>query len=477
MGKITNRNKWAYSVGGIGRDMMFILVSMFILAYIQYTMNLTVAQFSAVSIIMIFARVWDAVNDPMMGMIIENSRFKGGKFRPWVMIGGALNFFVTLLLFTFRPEGWGFVVFFGIAYIAWGMTFTMNDIAYWSLLPNLAKDNDERNMLANLVALFASIGQFLAGGLIPILVTGNAVVMYRVIGVAISFIFLLFTMLTFFGVVEEPYEHKTQEKVGLRKLVRILWKNDQLIVMTVVILLHTIAAELFVALSMNFFYFEFGYGGVQLTLFTVFFGLGTVSALAIFPHFSKRYKRMQLMTFGTGVSVVGYLIFMSLGYLVPMNEMVLYFAAFMIFFGQSMFFVIMVVMTANTIEYNALKTGERNESIVFSVRPFMTKLGAAFQQGIVTIVLLMSGVFTFSGQIAELEIQKAQGKVENITVMANDILSQATPSMLLILRLGMVFIPMICLIVAYGCIRKYYFIDETRYDEIVAEVKEQSSCV
>ncbi len=133
MTTITKRNKWSYSVGCLGRDMLFILVSMFVLSYIQYTMNLSVVQFTVISGIMIFARVWDAVNDPMMGVIIENTRFKGGKFRPWIMIGGATNFLITILLFTVRPHGWAFVLFFGIAYIAWGMTYTMKDIAYWSL--------------------------------------------------------------------------------------------------------------------------------------------------------------------------------------------------------------------------------------------------------------------------------------------------------------------------------------------------------
>lgn len=475
MASITRRNKWTYSVGCVGRDMMFILVSMFILAYIQYTMTLSIAQFSAISGIMIFARVWDAINDPMMGMIIENSRFKGGKFRPWIMIGGAANFIVTLLLFTVRPEGWTFVIFFGIAYLAWGMTFTMNDIAYWSLLPNLSKDNEERNSLTNLVALFASVGQFLAGGLIPVLVTGNAVLMYRVVGVAISFLFLLFTCLTFFGVVEQPYEYKNSQKVGIKKMMRILFRNDQLVVMTLAILLHTIAAELFVALALNFFYFEFGYGGVQLTVFTVFFGVGTLAALTVFPALSKKYERMRIMTVGTGISVAGYIVFMFLGYLIPMNEILLYLAAFMIFFGQSLFFVIMVVMTANTIEYNELTTGERNESIVFSVRPFMTKLGAAFQQGIVTAVLIVSGVFQFSQQVADLEIQKAQGAIADITGQANAILAGATPSMLFILRVGMGLIPMLCLVVAYAAIRSKYTINEKRYDEILVALQERSA--
>ncbi len=467
MGTITKRNKWSYSVGCLGRDMLFVLVSMFILVYIQYTMNLTVIQFTSISAIMIFARVWDAVNDPMMGIIIENSRFKGGKFRPWIMIGGATNFLVTLLLFTVRPEGWAFVIFFGIAYLAWGMTFTINDISYWSLLPNLSKDNKERNTLTNLVLVFASLGQFLAGGLIPVLVTGNAVFMYKVIGVSISFIFLAFTCLTYFGVQEPPNDEEKKDKVGLKKMFKILIGNDQLIIVTIAILLHTIANELFVAFGINFFYFEFGYGGIQITIFTVFFGLGTLVALASFSLLSRKMKRMQIMTLGTSISVVGYIIFLSLGYVIPMVEVVLYACAFMIFFGQNLFFVVLVVMTANTIEYNELITGERNESIVFSVRPFMTKLGAAVQQGIVTLVLVTSGVFVYSQQVADLEIEKAQGIAGDITAQANVILGNATPFMLLMIRIGMGLMPMLALITAYTVIRKKYIITEDKYNDIL----------
>lgn len=447
--------------------MQFILVAMFVLPYIQYTMNLTVAQFTAVSSIMIFARIWDAVNDPMMGMIIENSRLKGGKFRPWILIGGITNFISTILLFTIRPEGWEFVIFFGIFYITWGMTFTMNDISYWSLLPNLSRNNKERNELTNLVLIFASIGQFLAGGLIPVLVTGNAVFMYKLLGISISSIFLLFTLLTFLGVRENPSNDVHQEKVTLKKMYQILFKNDQLITVSIVILLHTIATELFLAFGINFFYFEFGYGGIQITIFTVFFALGTLGALLLFPLLTKRYKRMEIIGIGTIVATLGYIVFLSLGYIIPMTETVLYGSAFLIFFGQNLFFVALVVMTANVVEYNELQTGDRNESIIFSVRPFMTKLGAALQQGIATFVLVVSGVFVYSQKIAELEIQKGQGLIDDISEKATVILSGATPEMLLMLRIGMGLVPMISMLIAYFIIKNKYKITEEKYDEIL----------
>lgn len=473
MNKISSRNKWTYSVGCIGRDMMFILVAMFMLPYIQYTMNLTIAQFTTISTIMILSRVWDAVNDPIMGMFIENARFKGGKFRPWILIGGVINFAVTILLFSLRPSGWLFVVFFGIAYIAWGMSFTINDISYWSLLPTLSTNNEERNELTNLVLIFASIGQFLAGGLIPVLVTGNAVWMYKVIGIGISFIFLMFTFLTYFGVQEQRVEVVSDEKVDLKKMYKILFKNDQLIIVAIALLLYTLAIELFMAFGINFFYFEFGYGGIQVTIFTVFFALGTLSALGVFPLLTKYFKRMKIMQVGTGLAVVGYLIFMSLGYIIPMNEVILYFSAFLIFFGLNLFYVVLVVMTANVIEYNEVKTGERNESIIFSIRPFMTKLGAALQQVVVTLVLITSGVYVYSQKIADLEIEKSLGVVGDISSQANVILASATPKMLFMLRIGMGLIPMISIVVAYFLIKKRYFITEEKYDEMLQVLKKR----
>ena len=407
----------------------------------------------------------------MMGMIIENSKMKSGKFRPWILIGGASNFLATILLFTIRPEGWLFVVFFGVVYMTWGMTFTINDIAYWSLLPNLAKDNDSRNGLTNLILVFASIGQFLAGGLIPVLVTGNAVTMYRVVGVSVSFIFLGFTLLTYFGVQENPREDKKTDNVTVKKMFQILFNNDQLVVMTVALLLHTIASEIFVAFGLNFFYFEFGYGGEYLTVFTVIFALGTLTALGLFSLLVKKYSRSQIMTFGVICLSIGYSLFFVNGMLFEMSLVVLYSSGFLAFFGISLFYVIMIVMTANTIEYNEFKTGHRNESIIFSVRPLMTKIGAALQQSIVTVILITSGVVTLTSEIADLEIQKSEGVIADVTSSANAILASGTTGMKMSIRFGMAIVPLICILVAFVLIKKKYIIDEAYFEEITKELE------
>ena len=118
---ISKRNKWCYSIGGL-RDVMYALVSTFLLVYIQYTVPLTNAQFASIGLIMTLCKVWDAINDPMMGTIIENAHLKGGKFRPWILIGAISSGIITALMFTVRAfTGWGYVIFIGIAYLFFQM--------------------------------------------------------------------------------------------------------------------------------------------------------------------------------------------------------------------------------------------------------------------------------------------------------------------------------------------------------------------
>lgn len=96
------------------------------------------------------ARVWDAFNDPMMGFVVDNTRTKWGKFRPWILIGTVLNAIVLVFMFT-KPsglEGTGMYIYFSVVYILWGMTYTVMDIPYWSMLPSLSSTKKERDSMS-----------------------------------------------------------------------------------------------------------------------------------------------------------------------------------------------------------------------------------------------------------------------------------------------------------------------------------------
>ena len=111
------KNLIFYPIGTIGRDMVYCLISSFLLNYIMFTRNLDKAQLAAVTGIMVFARLFDAFNDPIMGNIIESTRSKWGKFKPWFLIGCVSTAFVVFFTYNSKLQGWSFIVFFGVMYI------------------------------------------------------------------------------------------------------------------------------------------------------------------------------------------------------------------------------------------------------------------------------------------------------------------------------------------------------------------------
>src|SRR5574344_267554 len=99
--KTFNRNKWFFSLGGVGRDMSYQLIASFLLVYVQFGFSLTLAQFTTLSLIIgVGGRIWDAVNDPMMGAIIEGTHMKWGKFKPWILIGALSCGLVIITMFN-----------------------------------------------------------------------------------------------------------------------------------------------------------------------------------------------------------------------------------------------------------------------------------------------------------------------------------------------------------------------------------------
>ena len=426
--KLDKRTKWSYCIGATGRDMAYALISMFLLTYIQYTMKLTVAQYAVISAIMVVCLLWDAINDPMMGIIIENSHLKAGKFKPWIFIGVILNSLIIICLFTVRPEGWGFVAFFGVGYLLWGMTYTMNDIAYWGMLPSLTSDPGERNWLVTVQGIFICIGQFSVAGLLPDMVAGNAIMAYRTAAIVIAFCFIGFQLLTVFGVKERKRPEK-KRTLSLKDMFHIFLRNDQLIVIGIACLLFQIGNGLLIMIGMNFFYFEFGYsvGGSLVFWFTIMYGLGTLISEASFAWLSSKFTRNQIITAATIITVIGYMLFMSVGYILPKSVVLLNIIGFLIFFSQGAFNMTMIVMLNNTIEYDEVRFHERHDSIISAVRSFATKLASAVDQAVVALILIISNIYAISQKISGLEIKAGTGELtsENVIVQADKFIQTA----------------------------------------------------
>lgn len=133
--------KWVYSVSAMFRDACYALVSNFLMTYLMYSGVLGpsesdyLQQMAVINAFFIVFLIWDGINDPLFGIILEKCHLRSGKFRPWILIGGVLNSIVVACMFSIRPKGWSFVIFWAIFYFLWDAVFTLNDIGYWSMLP------------------------------------------------------------------------------------------------------------------------------------------------------------------------------------------------------------------------------------------------------------------------------------------------------------------------------------------------------
>ena len=482
-----NRNKWVYSLGGIGRDLAYSLYTYFLLTFILYTKGVTSAQFATISIIMVICRIWDGINDPIMGGIIENTHSKFGKFKPWIFIGAITNAIVLVLIYTLPLKGNAFVVAFAFLYLIWDITYTMNDIGYWGMLPSLTSEPRERDVVTSMSNLFAGLGTILANGLIPVFTVGDyaignsAVTGYKVVAIIIGLLFVGCQASVCAGVREKSVlPTASSEKIGFKKMVQIIFNNKQVLWTSVILLFVNLSGALLTAFGTNYIYLSYGYKGTYATIFTVFYGAASGLSFVIYPMMTKKMTRNQIIKMSFIATIIGYICFFLSGTFIgnkTLSFALLCAEALFIGLGYALFYLIAAILLSNTVEYNEYMTGERNEALIFSVRPFMAKLSSSLQQVIIMIVYLAIGLTDITNKISEAEnhaLQDRQWAELHKAGHIADILSGASDTMTLALRAVMVVLPIVFMAVGYYVNKKKYFLDEEKYDEILTELKKRN---
>ena len=482
--KQEKRNLIFYPLGTVGRDMIYALFTNYIMLFILYTRNLTDAQLGAVTAIMVAARVFDALNDPIMGNIIERTRTKWGKFKPWLLIGVLSTCIVVYLAFNTDLTGWNFIWFFGIIYFMYSITYTMNDISYWGMVPALSTDGDKRNTFTARATLFAGIGGTLASVLIPMFTAGQYAIggttriAYGRIALIICVLTPLFILFTLFGVRENRDDMKKEApKVSFKKILTTIGGNDQLLWICLIFLLQQIGNGIVLGgVGANYIYFEFGYeGGLYGTFQTV--GLAATAVLMIlYPAISRKIHRQQLVLYMGIIATVGYAIQIAAGFFLPatMVKFWILTVGFMLAnLGQYGLYLIMMISIINTVEYNELKHGTRDEAIITSMRPFLTKLASSVTVIITTVSYVICRVTNYTNEISDLEKEAelgtitAEAKAEQIDAVVRSVADGQKNGLLL----AMTLIPCILMLIACVLYRRFYKLDEDRYDEICAQIK------
>ncbi|MCL1923267.1 MAG: glycoside-pentoside-hexuronide (GPH):cation symporter [Propionibacteriaceae bacterium] len=456
MKNLDRQNRWTFAVGTLGRDMVYILISMFLVNYL-IDLQLSSKVFAWVSALILLARLFDAVTDFVMGSIVDNTRTRWGNYKPWIFVGMIAAGVLTILLFTdFGARGFWFVILFAGIYLLWGLSWTMNDIPYWSLMPALTLDQKERERISSRAKIFATIGTFaVVVGIIPFMQIfepriglQKSWLLFAVIIVVAMMIFQSVTLIW----TKEPDIVVEQDKITLKDIVTVVFKNDQLLWTCAAMVTFMTGYLTFSSFGVK--YFEHVYGNKEMySPFGAVMGVAMIAGYVIFPILRKAMARSSLYTLATGLAIVGYVIF----FFSPPNIIILGVAAFLLFFGSALIIVLMLVFVSDTIDYGHWKLGRRNTAITFALQPFISKVGAALG----TMVVAMTAIATGLNQIPE---ESREGYVLD-------------PSDQLTYKIIMVSVPIVLTLVGYAIYRWKYRIDETFHAEILTDLEARGQLV
>ena len=207
--KFTGKQTAAYGIGAVGKDMVYALSASYVMYYYQDVLGLSA---TFVGAILMIARVFDAANDPFMGVIVAKTETKYGKFRPWLFVGTVMNALVLFALFSVPKgmTGQGLMVWFAVAYILWGVTYTMMDIPYWSMIPAVTDNAADREHLSVVGRTCAGVGNALITVFtvkaVAMLGSGIERTGFRMVALIVAIIFVLAEALLCYVITEPPTE-------------------------------------------------------------------------------------------------------------------------------------------------------------------------------------------------------------------------------------------------------------------------------
>lgn len=394
---VSTKEKLCFGIGAIGKDAVCNLVAAFLMVYFTDTLYLAPA---FVGTLFFAARIWDAVNDPVMGMIVDNTHTRFGKFRIWLIIGTLVNSIVFVLLFhSFHLSGRTLYIYVAVMYILYGMTYTIMDVPYWSWLPNLTNDPKEREKVSVIPRFFASLAGFTVStaGLYIINYfnkiageeNGLAETGYTIFAVVIAVVFIITIGITVFNVKEDSTIGSDRQKTNLKQAFHVIVKNDQLLAFIGLLLTFNLCIQ--VARSFAFYYFKEVCGNEYLYSIFGFAFIAEMFGLICFPKLAGKINREQVYSLACGFPIIGFTLLGAAGYVAPTNAVLVILFSSMAFFGSGLSLGVTTCCMADVIDYGEVKFGVRNESVTCSAQTFLMKAALAIAGGLTGIGLQAVG--------------------------------------------------------------------------------------
>ncbi len=442
--KLSLKVKLGFGVCDLGGNLYFTVMAFWLLNYLTDTVGIAAGLAGIVSMI---GRIWDAVTDPMVGHLSDRTKSRWGRRRPYIFFGSFPLFIAMIIMFTnpgFSNQAhlfiWGVLV-----YCFLSTAYTLVNIPYSSLTPELTKDYHERTTLNGYRSIFMVIGTLLGAGAALSIVgampdrnTG-----WTVMGTIFGAVMMVTAWITFFTV-REPGVSRFKARMGFLKSYLLVFKNRSFVFILLTFVLHITAVTVFSGILV--YYFKYIYRDESKT--TVALLILLVTAMIFIPISVLVARKIgKKPTYGIGMLII------------LVCAAVLFFTGHVL--GMGFFFVLMAVggiglsttytipwsMIPDTVEYDYVETGERREGAYYGMWTFGAKIGQALAAGLTGLILSLTGYMP-------------------------DVLQSSRALLGIRFLLG----PITAFIFALAVVTLiFYPINEARYNEILVRVKEMEA--
>lgn len=393
MGNVTSRaERSSYGIYFFGQLVLFMMVSSFFQLY------LTNMGISAVVVggVFIFAKIWDAINDPLFGIIVDKTRFQGGKYTPWVKLSTLLIPLATIFMFAI-PAGISAqakTIWAMAAYVLWDTAYTMCDVPIFALATAMTPQVQERNKLYALNRFFCMLGGLVVVIIVPMLYPNIGWLATAVIVGLMG----LVSMAPIGFVAKERVQVEAEKSPSLKELGSYLIHNKYLLIFNGALILYALTNT--VSAVQNYFAIN-NLGGTQwITILALVLSLPMLAVALLVPkviaHVDK--FRLYLTALGAQVTISVLMYFVGYDHLALFLVLVVLRAIASSFSG-----VVLVMITADCAEYGHYKTGERAQGVAFSIQTFTAKITGALSSSVGMLILGFAGFQSGEGVVQTAE--------------------------------------------------------------------------
>ena len=381
--------KLSYGFGALGKDFSLAVVNTFLFFYLTEVATIAPA---TLGIIFLVARIWDMIDDPLWGYIFTKFYARYGTYKPWILLGNILNCVLMVACFSTQYfDGTTQVIYLAVVYICWGIAYTMCDAPFWALIPNITLDRKERENLLPYPRIAASLGYYLASilGIYAVHLLGNGseglgYLLFALLGGLLAILSALVTCKW----TEQNYHLASTVDFKFADAFTVITKNQQFLVLIAVALCFLVGAG--ISDSVKLYLFKYALGGEEhfstLNLASAFTAFLT---LISFNYLLKLTSRRWLFTLALISSFLAAIVLAigSLGYLPTLLAILL--AGILSGFTTAVYWLLIMIMVADTIDYGTVTLNLRSEAIYYSINTLLGKCAGAISGFVLGLTLGM----------------------------------------------------------------------------------------